>query len=94
MTAPYSWSFTTAPPFVSSETPVQATLDTALSTTATVTFNQAVQSSTIVFTLTNEFGNSVPATVSYNSSHDTATLTPSALGGLDDLHCHGQRRQE
>ena len=81
MTAPCTWTFTTAAssaPYVSSETPMPATLNAALSTVPTVTFNQAVQSSTIVFTLTNEFGTSVAGAVSYNSSTYTATFTPSA----------------
>ena len=67
----------------------------ALSTPITVTFNQAVQSSTIVFTLTNEFGNSVAGTVTYNSSTVHGHLySQRSLAGLDDLHGHGERRQE
>ena len=80
MTGPFNWKFTTVPnwPAVASETPVSATLGVALASPLTATFNQAVQSSTIVFMLTNEFGNSVSGTVSYNSSTDTATFTPRA----------------
>ena len=80
MAAPFTWSFTTAAtgaPYVSSETPTPATLNAALATPVTVTFNQPVKSSTIVFTLTNEFGNSVAGTVAYNSSTYTATFSPS-----------------
>ncbi len=79
MTGPFSWSFTSAPnwPTVTSETPAESTLEVPLASPITATFNQAVQSSTIVFTLTNDFGNSVAGTVSYNSSTDTAALTPS-----------------
>ena len=53
MTAPFSWSFTTDPaaPKVTSETPASGATDVAVSTTATATFNKAVQSGTISFTL-------------------------------------------
>ena len=64
----------------------------AVSTTPTATFNEAVQSSTISFTLTTSSGTSVPAALSYNSSNDTVTLTPSSCPGLrNDLHGNRQR---
>ena len=44
----------------------------------TATFNEAVQSSTISFTLTPSGGSPVAATLTYNSSNYTATLTPSS----------------
>ena len=45
----------------------------------TATFNEAVQSGTISFTLDPQWGHSrLAATVAYNSSTNTATLTPSA----------------
>jgi hypothetical protein len=81
MTAPCTWSFTTAAtsaPYVSSQSPMPESLNAALATVPAVTFNQAVKSSTIVFTLTNEFGTSVAGTVAYNSFTQTATFTPSA----------------
>ena len=80
MTAPFSWSFTTAaaPPSVTSETPASGAAGVAVSTTPTATFNEAVQASTISFTLKNLSGSSMAATVAYNSSNNTATLTPSA----------------
>ena len=79
MTAPFSWSFTTdaAPPSVTSETPASGATGVAVSTTATATFNEAVQAGTISFTLKNSSGSSVAATVTYNSSNNTVTLTPS-----------------
>ena len=61
-----------------SETPASGATGVAVSTTATATFNQAVVASTIDFTLKNSSGGSVGATVSYNSTTDTATLTPSS----------------
>ena len=79
MTAPFSWSFTTdaAPPAVTSETPASGATGVAVSTMATATFNEAVQAGTISFTLKSSLG-TVAATVTYNSSNNTATLTPSA----------------
>ena len=79
MSGPFSWSFTTDPaaPKVTSETPASGATGVAVSTAATATFNEAVQASTIAFTLKNPSGTSVGATVAYNSSNYTATLTPS-----------------
>jgi parallel beta-helix repeat protein len=81
MAAPFTWSFTTGatgPPAVTIETPSPGATDTAISATVTATFNQAVQSNTITFTLEGPSGSSVGASVSYNSSTDTATLIPNA----------------
>ena len=82
MAAPFSWSFTTAaattPPTVTGETPAPNATGVAVSSTITATFNQAVEASTISFTLQDQAGSVVSGTVSYNSSTDTATLTPGA----------------
>ncbi len=80
MAAPVSWSFTTdkVQPAVASHTPLSGATGVAVSSPVTATFNEAVQSSTISFTLTNSAGTAVPATLTYNSSTDTATFTPSA----------------
>ncbi len=80
MSSPVSWSFTTdaVQPAVASETPLSGATGVAVSSPLTATFNEAVQSSTISFTLTNSAGTAVPATLTYNSSTDTATLTPSS----------------
>src|SRR5271166_6233870 len=67
-----------AAPSATSETPASGATNVAVSTAPTATFNEAVQSSTISFTLQNSSRSSVAATVTYNSSNDTATLTPSA----------------
>jgi hypothetical protein len=50
----------------------------ATSTTVTATFNESVQAASISFVLKDPGNNSVPATVSYNDTTHTATLTPSA----------------
>ena len=100
MTSPFTWSFTTtAPssgtPTVTGESPVAGATSVTVSSPVTATFNEAVQASTINFTLSDSSGNVLPATISYNSATYTATLTPShALGLLDDLHGDGQRRRE
>lgn len=81
MTAPASWSFTTViadttPPVVSTKTPAAGATNVSLSTTVTATFNEAVQSGTIVFTLKDSLNNAVAATLTYNAATLTATLTP------------------
>ena len=66
-------------PTVASTTP--AANATGVSTTSpniTVTFSKPVQPSTISFTLTDSNSNPVAATLAYNPSTNTATLTPSA----------------
>jgi hypothetical protein len=82
MKSPFSWSFTTGPaPAVTSETPASGATSVAISTTVTATFNEAVQSSTVNttnFVLKDSNGKAVAATVSYSSSTNTATLTPTA----------------
>lgn len=44
----------------------------------TFAFNEPVQSSSIGFTLTDPSGNTVPGALTYNSSNNTATFTPSS----------------
>jgi hypothetical protein len=66
----------TTTPTVANETPAPGALAVAVGTTVNATFSEAVQTSTISFTLTDASGNTVPSIVSYNSSNHTATLTP------------------
>ena len=66
----------TTPPTVSSTSPVADATDVAVDTTVSVTFNEAMDESTITtssFTL-----DSVAGSVSYNSGTYTATFTPDA----------------
>ena len=80
MTAPFSWSFTTAAavaPAVTSETPASGATGVAVSTTATATFNEAVQAGTISFTLKNSSG-TVAGSSSYNSTTNVTTFTPTS----------------
>ena len=80
MNGQVSWSFTTdyTSPAVTNESPANGAADVASSTTVSATFNEPVQAGTIGLTLTSGSGGTVPATVSYDSSDDTVTLTPSA----------------
>ncbi|HEX2971490.1 MAG TPA: DUF4082 domain-containing protein [Tepidisphaeraceae bacterium] len=83
MTGPVSWSFTTVavdnqPPSVTDRTPSPSATDVPVSTTVAATFNEAVQPSTVVFTLVGPGNVIIPASVSYNSSTRVATLTPNA----------------
>ncbi len=78
-----TWSFTTdaASPTVTKESPASAATGVAVSSTVTATFNEAVQAGTITFALKTSAGTAVPATVAYNSSNFTVTLTPSSALG-------------
>ncbi len=82
MASPFSWSFTTGPaPAVTTETPAANAANVAIGTALTATFNEFVQASTVNatdFVLKTSSGSSVAATVSYNSSTNTATLTPTS----------------
>jgi methionine-rich copper-binding protein CopC len=80
MSGPFSWTFTTDPmqPRVTSETPASGTTGVAVSAAPTATFNEAVQSGTITFTLTNSAGTAVAGTASYNPATNTVTFTPTA----------------
>jgi methionine-rich copper-binding protein CopC len=82
MTSPFTWTFTTAAPViptVTAETPVSGATNIATSSTVTATFNEAVTSGSIVFTLTPSGGSAVATTLSYNSTTNVATWTPTAL---------------
>jgi methionine-rich copper-binding protein CopC len=69
-------------PVVNSETPA-AGASAVAPTTFSATFNEAVQASTITFTVTDPAGNAVAGTAAYNSNTDTVTFTPtSPLDGL------------
>jgi O-glycosyl hydrolase len=79
-----TWTFTTATgpaPTVTSFTPSNGSTGVAANTTLTATFSEAMTASTITastFTLTPQGGAAVGATVSYNATTFTATLTPNA----------------
>jgi hypothetical protein len=60
------------------QAPAAGATNVAVTAAVTATFNQAVQANTIGFTLHDAANNSVAATLSYNASTYTATLTPNA----------------
>jgi hypothetical protein len=65
-------------PQVTSANPVNNQTSVPPTSAVSFTFNEAVQASSIGFTLTDPSGNSVPGTLSYNSSTNTATFTPTS----------------
>ncbi|WP_251599338.1 N,N-dimethylformamidase beta subunit family domain-containing protein, partial [Arthrobacter sp. GN70] len=74
MTAPYSWTFTTAapppPPTVSTTTPASNATAVPVGTAPTATFSQAVTASSVTFTLKDPSNTAVPGTSSYNSGNN------------------------
>jgi methionine-rich copper-binding protein CopC len=80
MTAPFSWSFTTAViPAVVSETPASGAAGVPVGAAVSATFNEAVTAGSILFSLTDSGGNPIATTFAYNAATDTATWTPSAI---------------
>ncbi len=83
LTSPFSWTFTTAAgpaPTVTVVSPTSGANGVAVTTAVTAIFSEAMNSSSITgstFTLTPNGGSAVAATVAYNSTNQTATLTPS-----------------
>ncbi len=83
MSGPMTWSFTTnppdtTPPTITSRSPIPGATLVSILTPVTATFSESVQPSTISFVLKDPNNNTVAATVTYNDSNHTATLTPSA----------------
>jgi Domain of unknown function (DUF4082)/Bacterial Ig-like domain len=69
----------TPAPTVTNQSPALGATNVPIGVPLTATFSEAVQSSTISFTLTDPNNNIVPATLTYNSSTFTAILRPNAL---------------
>jgi len=72
--------YTPAPkvPTVTSASPLNDQTSVPTTSSVSFTFNEAVQSNSIAFSLTDSSGHPVPGSVSYNSSTNTATFTPSS----------------
>src|SRR5205823_194178 len=68
----------TTPPTVTTTTPPAGATGVAVSTNATATFSESVQSSTISFTLTGPGNTPVPGALTYDDASKTATLNPNA----------------
>ena len=69
---------TNTPPAVTGVSPLSGQTGVATASTPTFTFNEGVQPSSISFTLKTSGGTSVPGTLSYNSTSQPMTFTPSA----------------
>src|SRR5271157_4151560 len=65
-------------PTVGVESPASGSRNVAVSSSVSATFSEAMQASTIGFTLKTLSGTAVAATVAYNSSTHTSTLAPRA----------------
>ncbi|HKU12101.1 MAG TPA: DUF4082 domain-containing protein [Sinomonas sp.] len=82
MSAPYSWSFTTAaappPPNVSSTSPAAGATGAPATSAVSATFSQNVTPSSIQFTVKDPTGASVAGSTAYSSTTTTATFTPSS----------------
>ena len=63
---------------MTSETPASGATNVAMSMVPTATFNEAVQAGTISFTLENSSGSTVAGSVSYNSTTNVITFTPTS----------------
>ncbi|MBN8655678.1 MAG: DUF4082 domain-containing protein, partial [Anaerolineae bacterium] len=69
------------PPTITSVTPANGATNVSLGTTVTITFNEAMDPLTLTtstFELRDGSNNLVPASVTYNSTTRTATLTPNS----------------
>ena len=78
-----TWSFTTAPatPAILSVTPVSSAAGVDADTSVQIQFNEAMNAATLTantLLLQNSSGSDVPATVSYDTNTNTATLVPNA----------------
>jgi methionine-rich copper-binding protein CopC len=78
-----SWTFTTetpdtTKPTVTSTSPASGATGTPVGSTVTGVFSEAIQESTITFELRNAANVVVPASLAYNATSRTATLTPNA----------------
>jgi hypothetical protein len=74
-----TWSFTTeAAPAVTSTTPAAGATNVAVSSTVKAVFNKSVVASSISFGLKDAAGTTVTATLAYDNTTFTATLTPAA----------------
>jgi hypothetical protein len=72
----YSQSAGSVPPTVTTETPSPGSTGNPVSAAPTATFSQAVQPSTVSFTVADSSNNPVAGTVTFNSGNTVATFTP------------------
>jgi len=75
---PYQYSASTILPTVTSEGPGNNATGVSVSTSCVFTFNEPVQTSTIVLTLKSAAGSIIPTSFAYNTATNTVTFTPTA----------------
>ena len=73
----------TSPPSVTTQSPAPGETSVSIASPMTATFNTSIDPTTLTFTLTDSSGDPVPASVTYDNSTDTATLSPDTTLGLD-----------
>lgn len=82
MSAPYSWTFTTLPapvlPEVVSVSPANSSTGVDVSVKPAATFNQAINGSSVAFSVKNPTGGTISGTTAYDPASNTAAFTPSA----------------
>lgn len=74
----YATFIDTAAPTLTAQSPLPGATGAASDTSVAATFNEAVQPDMISFALTDSDGFAVPATMSYNATNRTVTLTPNS----------------
>jgi methionine-rich copper-binding protein CopC len=83
MVTPLTWSFSTVPAQPSplqiiAQTPAPNATGVSIQTAVTVVFNESILPSTLTFVLRDQKANPIAATVTYDDTTHTATLTPTA----------------
>ncbi|WP_142062050.1 DUF4082 domain-containing protein [Pseudarthrobacter sp. B4EP4b] len=82
MSAPYTWTFTTAAapagPRVTSVSPANNTASVGVAVKPSATFDQAVNPSSVLFTLKDAAGATVGGATTYDASSNTATMSPAS----------------
>jgi glucuronoarabinoxylan endo-1,4-beta-xylanase len=92
LSAPYTWSFTTAAapvPTVTTTVPINGAAGVIVGNALTATFSQPMNSSTITastFTLTGPGSTAISGLVTFNTGTSTATFTPNASLAYSTLY--------
>src|SRR5262249_19868290 len=76
----------TQPPTIVSQSPASGATNVTTSSTITVTFNEAVKNDSSLSVVLKQGTTTIPATLSYNASTFTATLTPTSALALSTTY--------
>jgi hypothetical protein len=76
----------TTPPSVTAKSPGAGVTGTSITAPVTATFNESVDSSSLVFTVKDAGGSTVPGAATLNSAGTTATFTPSTELALNTAY--------